>query len=46
MGLSVSVSLAGGYQQDEYGNIDPVLRLHNNMFKLATRAFGVGKAEL
>ncbi len=40
MGLAVSVSLAGGYQQDEHGNIEPVLKLHNNTFRLATAAFG------
>ena len=40
MGFSVSVSLAGGYQQDEQGNIDPVLRLHDTTFRLATAAFG------
>ena len=40
MGLSVTVSLAGGYQQDELGNIAPVLRLHDTTFKLATAAFG------
>lgn len=40
MGLLVCVSLAGGYQQDEQGNIDPVLRLHDTTFRLATAAFG------
>jgi acetoin utilization deacetylase AcuC-like enzyme len=40
MGRKVSVSLAGGYQQDEQGNIDAVLQLHDTTFKLATAAFG------
>lgn len=40
LGLATCVSLAGGYQQDEQGNIDAVLRLHDTTFKLATAAFG------
>ena len=40
MSRKVSVSLAGGYQQDEQGNIDAVLQLHDTTFKLATAAFG------
>ena len=40
MKVPVCVSLAGGYQQDEDGNIGNVLRLHEYTFKLATAAFG------
>jgi acetoin utilization deacetylase AcuC-like enzyme len=43
MNLPVSVSLAGGYQVDEHGNIDAVLKLHDTMFKMATAAFGADK---
>lgn len=46
MGLPVCVSLAGGYQQDEQGSIDPVLKLHNNTFRIATAAYGVGERKL
>ena len=40
MKLPVCVSLAGGYQQDEEGNIGNVLRLHEYTFKAATTFFG------
>jgi acetoin utilization deacetylase AcuC-like enzyme len=41
LNLPVSVSLAGGYQMDEDGNIDAVLQLHDTMFRMATSAYQV-----
>lgn len=35
LGIPVAVSLAGGYQRDEFGSIRPVLDLHDNTFKEA-----------
>lgn len=32
LGIPIAVSLAGGYQKDEDGKIEPVLRLHDNTF--------------
>jgi acetoin utilization deacetylase AcuC-like enzyme len=38
MDLAVATSLAGGYQRDSSGSIDPVLRLHDNTLVECERA--------
>jgi hypothetical protein len=39
LGLKVCVSLAGGYQVDEEGNISKLLELHDTTFKAGWAAY-------
>ncbi len=39
-GIPIVTSLAGGYQRDSNGSINPVLELHNNTMKAFRKAFG------
>ena len=39
LGLPIAWNLAGGYQQDERGGIEPVLRIHRNTMAACVRCF-------
>jgi len=46
IGLPVAWNLAGGYQQDERGGIEPVLRIHRNTMRACVESFVDAQADL
>lgn len=40
LGIPIAWNLAGGYQRDESGSIEPVLTIHRNTMKACLKAYG------
>ncbi len=40
--IPIAWNLAGGYQRDDNGGIEPVLRLHEQTYRIAQQIYGIG----
>jgi acetoin utilization deacetylase AcuC-like enzyme len=46
LGVPIAWNLAGGYQRDEQNGIGPVLRLHEQTYRIAQEIYGLAKVNL